>query len=263
MPEGHLLHHHARRQRAGLCGPLAVSSPQGRFAAEAARLDGRDLMQVAAHGKHLLYGFDAATWVQVHLGMQGLFLEHPTPAPPPRPQVRLRLHGAAMAVDLIAPRTCALLDAGERTRLLAGLGPDPLDEDADATAVRRAFAGSRAAVGVLLLDQAVVAGVGNVLRAEVLHLVGVHPATPAAALDDALFARLWETLVAVMRRAADEGRILTVEPPPGVDRATVDQAEGRFVYKQARCRSCGAPVERSLIGGRDAYACPVEQPLPA
>lgn len=262
MPEGHLLHHHARAQREGLTGPLVVASPQARFAAQAARLDGRPLAEVEAHGKHLLYDFGGDDVVHVHLGMRGLFLDHPVPPPPPRPQVRLRLVGAALAVDLIAPITCELLDRAGRDALLAGLGPDPLGDAPDVAAVRERFATARTAVGALLLDQSALAGVGNVLRAEVLYLVGIHPATPAASLDDAAFARLWSTLVAAMRRAAHEGRIITVEPPAGVERASIDQDECRHVYKQQRCRGCGAPVERSTIGGREAYACPREQPAP-
>jgi endonuclease VIII len=262
MPEGHLLHHHARVHRTGLTGPLAVTSPQERFVDEAARLDGQALTRVEAHGKHLLHVFAGDEVVHVHLGMRGLFLHHPVPPPPARPQVRLRMVGGALAVDLIAPLTCELLDSRGRAALLDGLGPDPLHDDADAAAVRRRFAATRTAVGALLLDQSVVAGVGNVLRAEVLYLAGVHPATPAAALDDATFARLWRTLVAVMRRAAEEGRIITVEAPAGADRSAVDQADGRFVYKQDRCRRCGAPVERLTLGGRQAYVCPREQPAP-
>jgi endonuclease VIII len=252
MPEGHLLHHHARRQRPLLLGPVAVTSPQGRFADEATELDGRTLTAVDAVGKLLLYGFEGDAHVSVHLGMQGVLLEHPAPSPEPRPQVRLRLTSARGAVDCIAPSRCELLDGAGRAALLARLGPDPLAEVADVEAVRRSLRARSVAIGAALLDQALVAGVGNVLRNEVLYLERLHPSTPAAALDDAAFDGLWTTLVAVMRRAAVEGRIITVDGAPS-------PAEGRYVYKQERCRGCGTPVQRLRVGGRDAYVCPREQ----
>jgi len=246
MPEGHLVHYYARRQQA-LIGPTRVESPQGRFAVEAGLLDGALLVAVEPYGKHLFYTWEQERMVHVHLGMQGLFLSHSLPPPPPRRQVRMRVTGQACAFDLIAPRACELINPDRREAILDGLGPEPLRPTPDDEAVWKAVHESDAPIGVLLLDQRVVAGVGNVLRAEVLHAAGLHPAIPGSQLDAQHFERLWSALLDILSKAAEIGRIETV----GHDRA---------VYKQERCARCGTPVERATIGGRMSYRCPACQP---
>jgi formamidopyrimidine-DNA glycosylase len=247
VPEGHTLHRLALDQQELVGARVHAASPQGRFpAADLARLDGARVAGIEAWGKHLLQHVDGAGAVHTHLGMRGITLRSSPPVDP-KPQVRLRLASDDVAWDLIAPMRCELLEDDEVAALLAGLGPDPLRPDADVARVRAALAVDDRPVGVVLLDQSVVAGVGNVFRAEALHAVGVHPDRPASALDDATFARLWQELVAMMGRAVDEGRIVT-RPP-----------DGRAVYKQDRCADCGAPVAAYDLQGRTAYACPACQ----
>ena len=251
MPEGHILHRLAGELKELVGRPLHASSPQGRFAA-AARLDGRPLETAEATGKHLLLGLAPGT-VHVHLGMQGKFLRL-APPPPPRPQVRLRLATDAVAWDLIAPARCELLAGEDVDALIAGLGPDPLRPEADAERawenVRR-FGGP---VGAALLDQSVMAGVGNVFRAEALFATGIAPDRPASELSRREFDALWRTLQSMMRRGVGEGRIVTVERPAGSG-DHLPEAEARHVYKQSRCRRCAAPVTVSSVGRRTAYAC--------
>jgi endonuclease VIII len=115
-------------------------------------------------------------------------------------------------------------------------------------------------IAAALLDQSLVAGAGNVLRAEVLHALGVHPATPARDVDRSTFDALWRTLTDTMRAARDAGRIVT-RVPPGESATTVPEAQARWVYKQEACRRCGTPTATATIGGRTAYWCPVCQPL--
>lgn len=247
MPEGHLLHRLARDQQELVGHAVTAASPQGRFAAGAAAVDGHRLEAVEAWGKHLLQRFGAAGTVHTHLGMRGITLRS---APPvlPKPQVRLRLATGDVAWDLIAPATCELLDDAGVDRLLAGLGPDPLRADADIGRVRRALRDDHRAIGTVLLDQSVLAGVGNVFRAEALHALGLHPSTPAADLDDGTVERLWAELVAEMRRGVEDGAIVT-RPP-----------SGKAVYKRDACADCGTPVVASALGGRTMYACPRCQP---
>jgi endonuclease-8 len=176
----------------------------------------------------------------------------------PIPQARLRLARPGVAWELIAPSRCELLDAGSAVELVAGLGPDPLRPDADRAAAVTALGSTGRPIGAVLLDQALIAGVGNVFRAEALHAIGVHPTTPGQDLDPAVLERLWEVLVAMMSRAVDDGRIVTVD---AVDRAAVPEAEARRVYKRQRCYDCGAAVVVSEVGGRTSYHCPVEQPV--
>jgi endonuclease-8 len=256
MPEGHLLHRLARDQ-AELAGRvLEVSSPQGRFAAGARALDGRRLDSVEAYGKHLFHRF-GDEGVHTHLGMQGKWIRLAGDRPP-RPQVRVRLATPEVAWDLIAPGTCELLDRAAWDELVASLGPDPLDAGGEERAWKAvsAYGGT---VGAALLDQSVIAGAGNVLRAESLFRAGVHPSRPAATLDRDAFHRIWTALVELMERSVEDGRIVSV-PLPASERAAVAEADARMVYKQATCRRCGTPVETWDLAGRTAYACPTCQP---
>ena len=176
MPEGHTVHRAARRQTALLAGgPLAASSPQGRFADGAAALDGRVLAEVEAVGKHLFYRFDRDEVLHVHLGLFGRFREHPVPPPEPRGLIRLRLVGAEAAVDLSGPTACDLVGEEGRERIVARLGEDPLRPGADPERAIADLARRRVAIGAALLDQRIIAGLGNVFRAEVLFVCGVAP----------------------------------------------------------------------------------------
>jgi endonuclease-8 len=258
MPEGHLLHRLAR-DHAELTGHVvAVTSPQGRFAAGATALDGRRLVAVEAYGKHLYHHFEGGAGLHTHLGMQGKWIRLPADRPP-RPQVRVRLATPAGAWDLIAPATCEVLDLAGWGDVVALLGPDPLAGGAGEERAWKSLAAFGGTVGAALLDQSVMAGAGNVLRAESLFRAGVHPSTPAAAVDRETFHRLWAALTDLMGQSVEDGRIISV-PLPAAERAALSEADGRMVYKQAACRACGTPVETWDLAGRVAYACPRCQP---
>ena len=258
MPEGHLLHRLARDQSELSGRVLRVTSPQGRFAAGAAALDGRTLAAVEAYGKHLFHRFDAGAGLHTHLGMQGKWIRLAGDRPP-RPQVRVRLAGPGVAWDLIAPATCELVDDAGWEALVASLGPDPLAGGAGEERAWKAVAAFGGTVGAALLDQSVIAGAGNVLRAEALFRAGVHPSQPAASVGREAFHRVWVALADLMGQSVEDGRIISA-PLPAPDRATVAEADGRMVYKQAACRACGTPVETWELAGRTAYACPACQP---
>ncbi|HVL99615.1 MAG TPA: DNA-formamidopyrimidine glycosylase family protein [Egibacteraceae bacterium] len=142
MPEGHTTHRLAREHRRELAGrTVAVASPQGRFAAGAARLDGRILCDVEAHGKHLFYRWDGGgDTLHVHLGLVGTFRTFRGDVRPPGAATRLALRTDEVAVYLAGPMACELLDAGEEQAVRARLGPDPLRRDADPGA---AYAGGK------------------------------------------------------------------------------------------------------------------------
>ncbi|MBQ1074485.1 Fpg/Nei family DNA glycosylase [Micromonospora sp. C31] len=246
MPEGHLIHRYAREQHATLAGQvLAAASPQGRL--DVGPYDGRRLRAVEAYGKHLLYHVDDAPALHVHLGMRGLFLRHEDRAVPPRAGVRLRLAGGGVAYDLIAPIRCEPLPAAGERALRASLGPDPLRADADGADAVRRLGATRGAVGAALLDQAVWAGLGNAWRAELLFLAGLDP--DARAVGPARARRLWDLAVRYLTLGRDAGQVVS-------DPAAPDE---RWVYKRPACRRCGAAVRTWQLGGRTAYACPVEQ----
>ena len=248
MPEGHTVHRLARDQQPLVGERLRATSPQGRFAEGAAALDGRRLVGIEAAGKHLLHAFEDGPHLHVHLGMQGKFFGGGAGRTPLR-QARVRLESPSQDVawELVAPSTCELLDGDGRAALLARLGPDPLRPDADRDEALRRLAADPRTVGAALIDQAVIAGVGNVFRAEVLFACGIHPRRPAAGLTEGELDCVWDTLCSMMAQAVEDGSI---------------QAGGRSVYKQERCARCGTPVDVEEVGGRTSYACPVDQPLP-
>ena len=251
MPEGHLLHRTASELSADLAGRrVAASSPQGRF--DARPVDGGTVRAAEAYGKHLLVHLEDAPSVHVHLGMRGLFLRYPDPSVPPRAGVRLRLAGP-VAWDLIAPTTCELLDGPGTARVVAGLGPDPLRDDASPDEAVRRLLHARGPVAAAMVDQAVWAGVGNAWRAELLFLARLDPTTPASSLSPERARQLWELTRDHMALGRDAGQVVSDASAP----------DERWVYKRETCRSCGAPVRTAQVGGRTSYSCPVEQTVEA
>jgi endonuclease-8 len=268
MPEGHTLHRLARLHKRRYAGaPVEVSSPQGRFAAEASRLDGQVFVGAQAYGKHLFHDYGPHGTVHIHLGLYGTFGESPLPAPEPVGQVRLRLAGRTHWTDLRGPTRCELLSPDQVDAIKGRLGPDPLRRDAKPEQAWARISRSKTSIAALLMDQAVLAGVGNVYRAEVLFRHGVAPLTPGRALDRALWDDLWADLVTLMRDGVRVGRIDTVRPehlPEAMGRAArVDRHGGEvYVYRRAGqpCLVCGTPVANSELVGRNLYWCPTCQP---
>jgi endonuclease-8 len=257
MPEGHTIHRLARDHRKRYVGQqLTVASPQGRFQAGARLLDGRYLEQVEAHGKHLFYRWDGPLVLHIHLGLYGRFRNHRNPPPEPRGAVRLRVVGDAHAFDLNGPTACEVLNVEDRDRLISRLGQDPLRKDSDPEIAWQRIHRSRAAIGTLLLDQSVIAGVGNVYRAEVLYALKMHPERPGNSLDRREFDQLWDLLQRLLKIGVKYNRIITADP------TTVGKAAGRMpreerllIYKKQDCGQCGRPVEAWKLAARTIYAC--------
>lgn len=258
MPEGHTIHRAARRQRSELGGQtLRASSPQGRFAEGAAALDGRRLEGIDAVGKHLFYRFDDGEVLHVHLGLFGRFRHHPAPAPEPRGLIRLRLEGDEAAVDLSGPTVCGLIGEESREAILARLGPDPLRPGADPHRAYAALARRRTPIGAALLDQSVMAGLGNVFRAEVLFVCGIAPDREARSLSREEMTCVWQTATEMLSDGLKRARIVTVTPQElGVPRSRARRGERTYVYRQSICRRCGGDIVEPIIGGRPCYWCP-------
>jgi endonuclease-8 len=259
MPEGHTIHRLAREHNALLRGrPLRLSSPQGRFASDAAALDGRVLDRVQPYGKHLFYLFGDDV-VHVHLGIYGGFEPHARPFPAPRGAVRLRMHTDETLVDLRGPTVCERVGLAERDAILARLGPDPLDPKADPERLWRKVSRRSTPISALLLDQSAVAGVGNVYRAEALYVLGIAPQRPANTLGREEFDALWATLVRMLRSGVRLGRIVTTEPADRDRRSgRPSDADRHYLWRRTDlpCRRCGTPVRTEVLGARNAYWCP-------
>lgn len=251
MPEGPTLHRAAHELNRLVVGrKVHAQSPQGRFATEARQLDGRVLRAADAYGKHVFLAWNDALVVHVHLGLAGKFFWLPPTPPPPRPQVRLRLTSRVAGVDLIGPMICRLGTRADRDLVVGKLGPDPLRPDADVAVFRARLTNSNRTVGALLMDQSVIAGVGNVIRAEALFMAAVHPSRPGRSLTTKEIHALWAAVGEIMRRGLESGRLLSVAIPDDVP-----AHEGRWVYRRETCRRCGRAVEQTQLDGRTSYAC--------
>ncbi|UNS97018.1 Fpg/Nei family DNA glycosylase [Streptomyces tubbatahanensis] len=272
MPEGHTIHRLARDVADRFAGhALDASSPQGKFADGAALLDGAALTATEAHGKHLFLGFGPVGWVHIHLGLYGTFRFGEGVPPEPVGQVRLRLAtrpgespaGPLHYADLRGPTRCELLAAPEKSAVSDRLGPDPLRAASDPEAAWARISRSRTSIAALLMDQKIVAGVGNVYRAEVLFRHGIDPYRAGRDLTRAEWDALWEDLVALMTDGVRKNRIDTVRHahtpeamgrPPRVD----DHGGEVYVYRRAGqpCLVCGSPVATGELAARNLFWCP-------
>lgn len=312
MPEGHSVRRLARQFGDVFAGEaLAVSSPQGRFSGGAALLDGHTLLAAEAHGKHLFLHFDNALVLHVHLGLYGAWSfggdrtfagafsigaprrvgereafgdgDDDGGAPyagPPAPvgAVRVRLAGSHGWADLRGATTCETITEAEVRAVLARLGPDPLRNlRGDAGRFAANVQARKTPLAALLMDQKVIAGVGNVYRAEVLFRRRLDPWLPGTALPDNDARKLWRDIVAVMGDGVTDGRIITTPPKYwALDGTTAAKAaaagapvpprsahfpgrdDAHFVYKRhgLPCRVCRTIVLIADLAGRNLYWCP-------
>ncbi len=265
MPEGHTIHRYARLQRPDLVGKsVAVSSPQGRFAQGAAILDGRKIEAIEAVGKHLFYDWGQDQFLHVHLGLFGRFRTHRKIPAAPTDGTRLALNTDSVTIHLSGPTACEILDPEGRERILSRLGPDPLLRSSSFDEFSRLLDRRKIPIAAALLDQRVIAGIGNIYRAEVLFLAGISPYRPARELDDHERKLVWQTAKDQLRRGERAGRIVTVEPAEvGVKRQSdIDRTSRLYVYKRRgeECRRCGEPIERAELGNRTIWWCKSCQP---
>lgn len=261
MPEGHTIHRLARDlNRSFASHHLHASSPQGRFDAGATRLDGQQCEKFAAHGKHLLGYFAGGDVLHVHLGLIGKFTKT---AGPPVGAVRLRLEHDDIAWDLRGPMVCALGTPELADKVASSVGPDPLDPKADVDAFVQALGRRSIPIGAALLDQKVIAGIGNVYRAELLFLAGIDPRTPSKQLDEQAVRNLWKLGVAQLKLGVSRNRIVTVDPKEaGFKSATsMPNDERLFTYKRdgEPCRRCGTEIAGLELAGRKTWRCPTCQ----
>jgi endonuclease VIII len=273
MPEGHTLRRLALELTQAFGGrPVRASSPQGRFAADAAQVDGALCLGAESAGKHLFVEFAGDRFVHVHLGLIGKFdvvvLGPGEPVPLPVGQVRLRLHTEAAYADLRGATQCDLIGPDRRAQILGQLGEDPLRPDADPSRVWARISRSSRPIGDLLMDQSVLAGVGNVYRAEILFRHRVHPLRPGRTLRRGQFLAMWADLVDLMEEGVRTGRIDTVRPehtPEAMGRPPRQDDHGGEVYVYRRhgqpCLVCGSRVRTDTLVGRNLFWCARCQPV--
>jgi len=322
MPEGHSVHRIARQfERHFEHTPVAVTSPQGRFAAGAAQLDGHEIVRSEAVGKQMFLEFDHGLWLRVHLGIYGAWdfagditvdattasangrmgqtnmrgtdltghedslssigaprltrlrmseqekLEDDIESFPPEPigAVRVRLLTETAVADLRGPTACEVQTPEQVDATIAKLGPDPLVGD-PAVGEERFVAVVRkkpTAIALLLMDQAVVSGIGNVYRAEMLFRARQNPFTPGKEVREEVVRELWRDWVKLLTIGVQTGQMLTMDDLSDEDyqKALASRADRHWVYHRTGepCRICGTPIMMQELGGRKLYWCPVDQ----
>ncbi len=243
---------------------MEASSPQGRFAEGASQIDGRVLEEVEAHGKHLLYHWEGRPTLHIHLGLVGKFRTHRDPVPAPSEATRLALANEDGAAYLTGPMRCALVDRTGVEGIVGKLGPDPLRPGTRVTGFLDRARDDDRPIGTVLLDQGVIAGIGNVYRAEVLFLEGIHPETPAAELTERELRDVWSTARGELRNGLGDGRIITVRPRDvgAARRRDLPKPLQRYVYKREHrpCLRCRTPIAATEVSGRSIWWCPSCQP---
>lgn len=330
MPEGHSVHRITRQFARNFVGRrVMVSSPQGRFAAGAALLDGHVMTDARAVGKQMFLEFDNGLWLRVHLGLYGAWdfagdilmdatiaasngrmgqtnqrgteldpagldsavldsdgenSMHSIGAPrrtrvrmaeqekeidqldtfPPEPvgQVRVRLLTDAVSADLRGPTACEVLDPAQVETVMARLGPDPQLDDTPA-AEQRFVAVVRkkpTRIALLLMDQSVVSGIGNVYRAELLFRARINPHAPGKSLSDEQARGLWRDWAHLLAIGVATGQMMTMDDLDSVTYrlAMKNRADRHWVYKREGlpCRVCGTHIALEELGARKLYWCP-------
>jgi len=322
VPEGHSVHRIARQFALHFVGRRVVaSSPQGRFAAGAAQLDGHVMTEAMAVGKQMFLEFDNGLWLRVHLGIYGAWdfsgditadatiassngrigqtnqrgtvvgehedslssigaprrtrlrmaeqerLETPADTFPPEPigAVRVRLLTDATCADLRGPTACDMLTPDEVQAVIAKLGPDPLVDTGRAAEDRftATVLKKPTPICLLLMDQSVVSGIGNVYRAEMLFRARLNPHIPGRDLPEATVRALWKDWVKLLKIGVKTGQMMTMDglSKSAYDGAMASRADRHWVYHRTGlpCRVCGTSIVMEEIGGRKLYWCPVCQ----
>jgi endonuclease-8 len=265
MPEGHTVHRTANEfQRLFVGSEIGIDSPQGRFSAGAQALNGQVLTNSYAIGKQLFLDFANGQTIRIHLGIFGKWrwyknidvaaaIKEPVVG-----EVRARFFTESVLADLRGPTICEVLVQEQVEAVRQRLGPDPLNPDPDGIEYERfakRVAKSKTAIGLLLMDQSVISGIGNVYRAEILFRAGIDPYTPGSSLKPKQIEALWKDSVDLLAIGVKTGFMITRNE---LFTTRPTKAERNFVYKREgqACRVCGKKVSIALAAGRKLYWCP-------
>jgi endonuclease-8 len=325
MPEGHSVHRIARQFARNFVGKrVEVSSPQGRFAAGAAQIDGSTMVDARAVGKQMFLEFDNGLSLRVHLGIYGAWdfageittdatirsaggrmgqtnqrgtvlddaagedsvrsigaprkarlrmsesekeNDDPDFAFPPEPvgAVRVRLLTESTVADLRGPTACEVLDPVQVQTVIDKLGPDPIN-DSSSEAEERVVAAIRtkqSPIGLLLMDQSIVSGIGNVYRAEMLFRARLNPHTPGNRVSEQTVRALWRDWVYLLQLGVATGQMMTMDDldDDAYVKAMASRDDRHWVYKREGlpCRVCGTNIVMELMASRKLYWCPKDQ----
>ena len=260
MPEGHTIHRAARDHRRALSGQnLSVISPQGKFSEGASLLDTKFCETVEAIGKHLLYRFQNNIALHIHLGLFGRIQKQPMPLKSPKGAVRVRLASKTHFVDINGPTICEVLDQSGVDALFNRIGPDVLRADANPEISFQKIQRSALPIGQLIMDQSIIAGIGNIYRTEILWRQAIHPEIPGKAISRHIFDSIWTDAAYLLAIGVRRNAIVTVDTPPFSKKRS---SEKYNIFGKASCPKCKGVVRRLEINKRRAFVCDRCQPLP-
>ncbi|NIJ05359.1 DNA-formamidopyrimidine glycosylase family protein [Frigoribacterium faeni] len=265
MPEGDSVFRLAARLRGSLDGQRLTSGELRSGGAAGTSLDGWRVVEHDTHGKHLLTRFDTGRTLHTHLRMQGSWtITRPGRRVPAavagEVRVRMQTEAGSTAWGVSLP-VVELVDTRDERDVVGHLGPDPLRDDWDAAEARRRVEAADPArtVAAVLLDQRVLAGLGNLWANEVCFLRGVSPFTPVGSVD-----------AAALVRVAARGLRASVRVPGMFQTTTGNTRRGERHWVAGRagrpCLRCGTTVlVRAEVpddpGQRRTWWCPSCQPL--
>ena len=275
MPEGDTIFRAARAMHAALAGQEVT-----RFETAYAHLDrvdvntpiaGRTIEGVESVGKHHLIRFSGDLVLRTHMRMHGSWhLYRPGEQWWRGPsQMRVRIDTASWVAvafnvpvaEFVTRKELATTDA------VAKLGPDLLGKEFDRDeAMRRLVATAQQPIALSLLDQRVVAGIGNVYKSEVLFLSGVNPYTPTTAVARDTLERMLDVARELLQANVRDGTSEQIQTFRNLRRTSrsLDPSQNLWVYGRARkpCRRCGTPIEMKKMGveARSTYWCSQCQP---
>ncbi|WP_295852045.1 DNA-formamidopyrimidine glycosylase family protein [uncultured Microbacterium sp.] len=216
-----------------------------------------------AAGENSLTSIGAPRRTRVRMSEQTTGLEGQNEWPPPVVgQVRLRLLTDSTCADLRGPTACVLQTPDEVQATIAKLGPDPLVDDL-AEGEERFTATVRkkpTPIGLLLMDQAVVSGIGNVYRAELLFRARQNPHTPGRDVPEEVVRGIWRDWATLLPIGVETGQMMTMDglDPAAYRRAMARRADRHWVYHREGlpCRVCGTAIVMEEAAGRKLYWCP-------
>lgn len=243
-----------------------IASANGRMGQTNQRGTELDAVYDAA-GENSLSSIGAPRKTRVHVRMseqtRGLEGADDTEWPPPVVgQVRLRLLTAVTSADLRGPTACELQTPDDVQATIAKLGPDPLVDDLAEGEERFVAAVRRkpTPIGLLLMDQSVVSGIGNVYRAELLYRALLDPHTPGKLVPEELVRQLWRDWSRLLVIGVETGQMMTMDDldAEAYRRAMASRDDRHWVYHRAGlpCRICGTEIVLEEMAARKLYWCP-------
>jgi formamidopyrimidine-DNA glycosylase len=220
---------------------------------------GARLEETRRHGKHLLVRLSKGGWLTLHFGMTGGLQYYDNSAAPAYERVRFDFKddGHLAYINRRMLGHVGLTEDADAFIAKEDLGPDLLAPDFDLDAFKQALAGAKRDIKTVLMDQALMAGIGNIYADEIVFQARLHPTTRADALDDATIERLFRAAKEVLTTAVKAGAGAEVE---------TDKLPKHYLLRHREeggtCPRCGGKIETLKIGGRTSYVCPRCQPAP-